>query len=107
MLAYEPPSVMEFRWGPDVVRLELHPIEDGTVLTLLDTLEERGKAARDGAGWHTCLDALERVLARRRRRPRGDEPAGKTSTCITSTASAPRRRRSARPRGSSDPRTAA
>jgi hypothetical protein len=27
-------------------------------LTLLDTLEERGKAARDGAGWHTCLDAL-------------------------------------------------
>jgi hypothetical protein len=25
---------------------------------LLDTLDERGKAARDGAGWHTCLDAL-------------------------------------------------
>ncbi len=27
-------------------------------LTLLDTLDERGKAARDGAGWHTCLDGL-------------------------------------------------
>jgi Activator of Hsp90 ATPase homolog 1-like protein len=54
---------MEFRWGPDVIRLELAPIEEGgTVLTLLDTLEERGKAARDGAGWHTCLDALEREL---------------------------------------------
>ncbi len=63
MLTYEPPSVMEFRWGPDVIRLELAPIEEGgTVLTLLDTLEERGKAARDGAGWHTCLDALEREL---------------------------------------------
>ena len=63
MLAYEPPSVMEFRWGPDVVRLELREVEDGTVLTLLDTLDQRGKAARDGAGWHTCLDALERDLA--------------------------------------------
>src|SRR5690348_18407988 len=41
MLTYEPPSVMEFRWGPDVIRLELSPIDEGgTVLTLLDTLEE-------------------------------------------------------------------
>lgn len=58
MLAYEPESVIEFRWGPDVVRIELRPIDAGTELTLLDTLEERGKAARDGAGWHACLDAL-------------------------------------------------
>jgi uncharacterized protein YndB with AHSA1/START domain len=62
MLAYEPPSLIELRWGPDVLRLELRPTEDGTELTLFDTLEERGKAARDGAGWHTCLDALERDL---------------------------------------------
>jgi uncharacterized protein YndB with AHSA1/START domain len=63
MLVYEPPSAMELRWGPDVLRLELRPTAEGTELTLLDTLEERGKAARDGAGWHTCLDALERALA--------------------------------------------
>jgi uncharacterized protein YndB with AHSA1/START domain len=62
MLAYEPESAMEFRWGPDVVRIELRPAGEGTELTLLDTLEERGKAARDGAGWHTCLDALEAAL---------------------------------------------
>ncbi|HEY1511554.1 MAG TPA: SRPBCC family protein [Solirubrobacteraceae bacterium] len=62
MLAYEPESVMEFQWGPDTVRLELRPAGDGTELTLLDTLEDRGKGARDGAGWHTCLDALEREL---------------------------------------------
>ena len=24
--------------------------------------EEQGKAARDGAGWHACLDALEAAL---------------------------------------------
>jgi uncharacterized protein YndB with AHSA1/START domain len=68
MLAYDPESLIEFRWGPDVVRIELRPVAEGTELTLLDTLEERGKAARDGAGWHTCLDALEAALA-------GDENA--------------------------------
>jgi uncharacterized protein YndB with AHSA1/START domain len=62
MLAFVPESVMELRWGADVVRIELHPRGDGTELTLLDTLEERGKAARDSAGWHTCLDALEAAL---------------------------------------------
>jgi uncharacterized protein YndB with AHSA1/START domain len=58
MLAFEEPSVMEFRWGPDIVRLELRSSGDGTVLTLLDTINELGKAARDAGGWHTCLDAL-------------------------------------------------
>lgn len=62
MIAFEPPSVLELRWGPDVVRLELRPTPEGTELTLLDTLEELGKAARDGAGWHTCLDALDAAL---------------------------------------------
>jgi uncharacterized protein YndB with AHSA1/START domain/DNA-binding transcriptional ArsR family regulator len=62
MLAFDPPRAIELRWGPDVIRIELRPAGDGTELTLLDTLEERGKAARDGAGWHTCLDALEAAL---------------------------------------------
>lgn len=62
MLAYEPPAVMELRWGTDIIRLELRALQDGTELTLLDTLDERGKAARDGAGWHTCLDALDAAL---------------------------------------------
>jgi uncharacterized protein YndB with AHSA1/START domain len=62
MLAFEPQSVMELRWGTDIVRLELAPDGDRTRLTLLDILDERGKAARDGAGWHNCLDALEAHL---------------------------------------------
>ncbi len=63
MLVYEPPSLMELRWGPDTLRFELRPEGDGCTLTLLDTLDEQGKAARDGAGWHVCLDALEAHLA--------------------------------------------
>lgn len=62
MLAFEPRSLIELRWGPDIVRIELRPVDQGTELTLLDTLQERGKAARDGAGWHTCLDALQTSL---------------------------------------------
>ncbi|HWC86155.1 MAG TPA: SRPBCC family protein [Solirubrobacteraceae bacterium] len=62
MITYDPPSVVELRWGPDILRLELRPVAEGTELTLLDALEERGKAARDGAGWHTSLDSLEAAL---------------------------------------------
>jgi uncharacterized protein YndB with AHSA1/START domain len=62
MTAYDPPSLMEFWWGPDLIRIELRPADGGTTLTLLDTLEERGKGARDGAGWHTCIDALAAAL---------------------------------------------
>jgi uncharacterized protein YndB with AHSA1/START domain len=62
MLAFEPESALELRWGPNVVRIELRAVDGGTELTLLDTLEERGTAARNGAGWHACLDALEATL---------------------------------------------
>jgi uncharacterized protein YndB with AHSA1/START domain len=62
VLAYEPPSVLEFLWGTDTIRLEVAPDGDGSRLTLLDTFGELGKAARDAAGWHTCLDALEQEL---------------------------------------------
>jgi uncharacterized protein YndB with AHSA1/START domain len=62
VLAYEPPRRLEFRWGTDVIRLEVAPHGDGCVLTLVDTIDELGKAARDGAGWHVCLGALEAAL---------------------------------------------
>ena len=62
MLAYEDGRALEFSWGSDIVRIELRPTGQGTELTLLDTLDEHGKAARDAAGWHTCLDGLEQSL---------------------------------------------
>jgi uncharacterized protein YndB with AHSA1/START domain len=58
VLAYQPPSVLEFSWGPDVLRLEIEARGTGCTLTLLDTFDELGKAARDAAGWHVCLDLL-------------------------------------------------
>jgi uncharacterized protein YndB with AHSA1/START domain len=60
MLVYEPPSVLEFRWGEELLRFELMASADGgTRLTFVNTFDEVGKAARDAAGWHACLDVLE------------------------------------------------
>jgi uncharacterized protein YndB with AHSA1/START domain len=61
--AFDPPRFVEFSWGTDVLRLEVDPDGDGTLLTLTDTFAELGKAARDAAGWHICLDALAGSLA--------------------------------------------
>jgi uncharacterized protein YndB with AHSA1/START domain len=63
MVTYDPPSVLEFRWDVDLLRFELSPEGDSTVLTFSDTFEELGKAAREGAGWHACLDLFEYELA--------------------------------------------
>ena len=61
MLAVEPPSRLELRWGDDVLRFELAPDGLGTVLTLTVTFPEYAKAARDGAGWHVCLEQLRYI----------------------------------------------
>jgi hypothetical protein len=58
----EPPSLLELRWGTDVLRFEVEPRGDSCRLVFTDTIEEQGKAARDGAGWHVCLDKLEHEL---------------------------------------------
>ena len=69
VLACEPPSLLEFSWGPDVIRLEIAARGEGCTLTLLDTFDELGKAARDAAGWHVCLELLASHLDGTPRRP--------------------------------------
>ncbi len=63
MLAFDPPSLMELRWGDEVLRFALGPDGDTTVLTFTVSFDELGKVARDGAGWHACLDLLGWELA--------------------------------------------
>jgi uncharacterized protein YndB with AHSA1/START domain len=58
MLAYDPPSHLEFRWGDETLRFDLAPDGDGCELTFLNQFDDVGKAARDAAGWHECLDLL-------------------------------------------------
>jgi uncharacterized protein YndB with AHSA1/START domain len=60
--AVDPPRLLAFTWGGDQLTIELTPDGEGTVLTFVDTITELGKAARDGAGWHACIDALVLVV---------------------------------------------
>src|ERR1700755_1954304 len=63
MVEFTPQSAMELAWeGDETLRLELSPSDSGCVLTLINRFDELGKAARDGAGWHACLEGLEASL---------------------------------------------
>ena len=81
MLAYEPPSLMELRWGDEVCASRWSR-GAGTVLrSRPPSFDELGKVARDGAGWHACLDLLAREIAGSPRR--GLRPiAGGTCTRV-------------------------
>jgi uncharacterized protein YndB with AHSA1/START domain len=58
MLACEPPKLLEFTWDDETLRFELTAHGAGTRLLFTATFAEVGKAARDAAGWHVCLDRL-------------------------------------------------
>lgn len=64
MLRFEPPALMEFTWGSDVLRFTVTPTGEGTRLELTDTFDDLGKAARDASGWHACLRRLGAALDR-------------------------------------------
>jgi len=57
------PSLLEHAWGDDVLRWRLDESAGGTLLTLQQTVEDRGTAAMLAAGWHMCLDVAERAIA--------------------------------------------
>lgn len=57
------PKVLEYTWGPDVLRWELAAVADGTRLTPRHTVDDRAAMAKMAAGWHLCLGVAERLLA--------------------------------------------
>ncbi|WP_328476933.1 SRPBCC family protein [Actinoplanes sp. NBC_00393] len=59
----EPPHLLEYTWGDDLLRWELEPSGAGTLLTLRHTLPgEDGLGPMVASGWHLCLDVMERLL---------------------------------------------
>ncbi len=58
----EPPRVLEYSWGGNDLRWELEPLGGGTRLTLWHSID-RGFISWGAAGWHICLDVLDRLLA--------------------------------------------
>lgn len=60
VLEVEEPSLLAFTWGEETLRFELVPDGDGTLLALTDELPASA-AARNAAGWDSCLDRLAGV----------------------------------------------
>ncbi len=58
MIVCEPPKLLEFCWDDETLRFELDAHESGTRLDFTATFAEVGKASRDAAGWHVCLELL-------------------------------------------------
>jgi uncharacterized protein YndB with AHSA1/START domain len=55
---FQPARLLELTWDRDLLRFDLRPDGDGSVLVFTQTFDDPGRAVRDGAGWHVCLDAL-------------------------------------------------
>jgi uncharacterized protein YndB with AHSA1/START domain len=53
---------LEYDWGGGDIRWELEPLGGGTRLTLWANIDRR-YISMGAAGWHICLDVLDRLLA--------------------------------------------
>ena len=63
---FEPPRLLEYTWtrsGESVIRFELRPDGEGTLLTLDHRCTSLEQAIGVGAGWHSHLDAIEALVA--------------------------------------------
>jgi uncharacterized protein YndB with AHSA1/START domain len=58
----ERPNLLEYTWDEDVLRWELVETPAGTRLTLRHTLSDKTWLPKVAAGWHICLDVVERAL---------------------------------------------
>ena len=56
------PRVLQYTWGGNDMRWELAAVGGGTRLTLWASIDRRF-ISMGAAGWHICLDVLDRLLA--------------------------------------------
>jgi uncharacterized protein YndB with AHSA1/START domain len=65
ILEVRPRELLAFSWGDDRLTFELEERDDGAACRLAFSvvLDSEDKAARDSAGWESCLDMLEQVAA--------------------------------------------
>jgi len=62
------PNLLEYNWGDFNIRWELEAVGAGTRLTLWTNIDRR-YISMGAAGWHICLDVLDRLL--------GGQPIGR------------------------------
>jgi uncharacterized protein YndB with AHSA1/START domain len=59
----EPPHLLEYTWGAEILRWELEPdSEGGCRLVFTNVIEDRDSVAAIAAGWHAGLEVVEAQL---------------------------------------------
>jgi uncharacterized protein YndB with AHSA1/START domain len=56
--AWDPPRHVSFTWGTDTISFELAAAQDGGTIFVLTEELSANIAARNAAGWESCLDRL-------------------------------------------------
>jgi uncharacterized protein YndB with AHSA1/START domain len=59
VIEWDPPRRVSFTWGADTISFELTPAQDGGTIFVLTEELSANVAARNAAGWESCLDRLE------------------------------------------------
>ncbi|HEV2369457.1 MAG TPA: SRPBCC family protein [Acidimicrobiales bacterium] len=59
VVEWDPPRRVGFTWGEDTISFELSPAPDGGTTFVLTEELSANHAARNAAGWDTCLDRLQ------------------------------------------------
>jgi uncharacterized protein YndB with AHSA1/START domain len=59
VLEWEPPCRVSFTWGDDTITFVLTRHTDGGTVFVLTEELDAGHAARNAAGWESCLDHLD------------------------------------------------
>jgi uncharacterized protein YndB with AHSA1/START domain len=59
VLEWDPPRRVSFTWSEDTISFELSPATDGGTTFVLTEELSPNHAARNAAGWESCLDRLQ------------------------------------------------
>lgn len=59
VLEWDPPHRVSFTWDVDTITFELTPASDGGTIFVLSEQLSAERAARNAAGWESCLDRLQ------------------------------------------------
>lgn len=76
VIAFDPPTLFEFTWGAERLRIELTPEGDGTRMVFTQVLSHASVAARNGSGWHMCLAGLDELLGSGERHGSPEDASG-------------------------------
>jgi uncharacterized protein YndB with AHSA1/START domain len=59
VIEWEPPHRVSFTWDVDTITFDLTPSPEGGTIFVLTEQLSAANAARNAAGWESCLDRLE------------------------------------------------